>query len=68
MSLKMPFGKFKGVLIEDLPSVAPEVQMMAEELVTAGYRKLAQTYHPDHGGEGQAMMLSTWRQSSCGPW
>lgn len=91
MSLKMPFGKFKGVLLadlpddylawlrslgdlreplksavilewqrrtappHDLPSVAPEVKTMAEDLVTAGYRKLAQVYHPDHGGEGQTM-------------
>lgn len=40
----------------DLPSMAPEVKTMALELVTVGYRRLAQTYHPDHdGGSNQTM-------------
>lgn len=88
----MPFGKFRGVLVADLPDdylawlrslelreplrsavatewrarqttpgavtpLRPEVLPMAEEIVSAGYRKLAQVYHPDHGGEGQTMTL-----------
>lgn len=89
----MPFGKFKGVLIADLPddyvrwlfeqvelreplrsAVAAdhcrrftphgtakrppsEVVTMAEEIVSAGFRKLAQLHHPDHGGDHTTMIL-----------
>lgn len=92
--MRMPFGKYQGVLIADLPddylswlftklelreplrtkvgteyharfsrrtSTAtpplPEVITMAEELVSAGYRKLAHRHHPDHGGDHAAMVL-----------
>lgn len=87
----MPFGKFRGVLLADLPDdyltwlkgldlreplrtavetewstrhtrlgatqIDPEVRPMAEELLTAGYRNLAQRHHPDHGGSTQTMTL-----------
>lgn len=88
----MPFGKFKGVLLADLPEeylswlhsldlreplkaaveaehrsrygahtdkqgLTPDVRVMAQEIVTAGYRRLAQIHHPDHGGDGQTMTL-----------
>lgn len=92
--MKMPFGKFHGVDLRDLPddyliwlrgielrdplrtaveweyerrhtqqvgssgeSMLSDVKLMAEELLTAGYRKLAQRHHPDHGGETRAMIL-----------
>lgn len=91
--IRMPFGKFKGVLVADLPDdylmwlrslgtlreplrsaveaewrlrfggsapgkpLSPEIRTMADELVSAGYRKLAQLHHPDHGGDGSAMTL-----------
>ena len=93
MSIRMPFGKFKGVFIHDLPfdylvwlhslddlrdplrsaienefrartepvnggkPLDPDVRAMVEELVSAGYRKLAQGHHPDHGGETRTMQL-----------
>lgn len=92
--MKMPFGKYRGVLLADLPddylawlftklelreplrtqvgaeyharfsrrtSTAtqplPEVITMAEELVSAGFRKLANQHHPDHGGDHKTMVL-----------
>jgi len=92
--MKMPFGKYKGVLIADLPAdylrwlfeqvelreplrsfihneyharfskrtasakqPLPEVITMAEELLSAGYRKLAQRHHPDHGSDHKTMVL-----------
>ena len=91
--MKMPFGKFKGVYIHDLPfdyltwvhnldnlrepllsaienevhartepvnggkPLDPDVRAMVEELVSTGYRKLAQVHHPDHGGETRTMQL-----------
>lgn len=39
---------------EPLPE---NVQQMAAELVSLGYRKLAQIHHPDHGGDTHAMQL-----------
>ncbi len=93
MSVRMPFGKFKGVFIHDLPfeyltwiykldnlrepllsaienefharkepvnggkTLDPDVGAMVDELVSAGYRKLAQVHHPDHGGETRTMQL-----------
>ena len=93
MSVRMPFGKFKGMYIHDMPSdyltwlskldyirepllsaienelhartepvnggktLDPDVRVMVEELVSAGYRKLAQVHHPDHGGETRTMQL-----------
>jgi hypothetical protein len=39
------------------PTITPEVQVMAQEIVTAGYRALAKLHHPDHGGETQTMQL-----------
>jgi len=90
----MPFGKYQGVLVADLPddylhwlhekvslreplrtavqrefesrfsrenatATRPpsEILTMAEELVSVGYRKLAQLHHPDHGGDHRAMTL-----------
>lgn len=93
--MKMPFGKFRGVLVADLPDeylawlkglddlreplrtvveaewggrtaaraileadpLPGDVRPWAEELVTAGYRQLAQRHHPDRGGTGTAMQL-----------
>ena len=91
--MKMPFGKFRGVLIADLPDdylgwlrglgtlrepvrravetewslrfdagtagqrgpLSGDARQMAEEIISAGYRKLAALNHPDHGGETNAM-------------
>lgn len=91
--MTMPFGRYKGVFIADLPAdylrwrfeqvelreplrsfihneyharfsrrtasrrPLPEVLTMAEELLSAGYRKLAQRHHPDHGGDHKTMVL-----------
>lgn len=91
ITLKMPFGKYKGLNVEVLPShyltwlaglsdlreplrsavwaewrkrqivaepakaLSSDVQRMAEEIVSAGYRRLAQVHHPDHGGDGELM-------------
>jgi hypothetical protein len=38
-------------------AVPQEVRTMAAELITAGYRRLALQYHPDHGGETKSMQL-----------
>ena len=87
----MPFGKFSGVEIADLPdsyvawlhsielreplksaveaefharfarpaSMPPpssKTLKIAEEIVAVGYRKLAQTRHPDRGGDHAGMV------------
>lgn len=99
--MKMPFGKYKGVLLADLPDdylswlatkldlreplrtqvrteyhtrfsrrgsattlPRPEVMTMAEELLSAGYRKLAQRHHPDHGGDHTLTMVATTKRWS----
>jgi hypothetical protein len=38
-----------------LPSLSPEIRLMAQELVSAGYRALARLHHPDSGGFTQVM-------------
>ena len=90
--MNMPFGKYRGVEIADLPddylqwlcaielreplrgavhvefelrftkcdthaSLSTDARVMAQELISAGYRKLAAQHHPDHGGETHAMQL-----------
>lgn len=92
--MKMPFGRFKGVELADLPDeylawlrglddlreplrsfieaewatrtavptsvepLDPDVHAMVEELITAGFRAVAQRHHPDHaGGETKTMQL-----------
>ena len=98
---RMRFGKFKGVLLSDLPDdylrwlrtlddlreplrsavqaehdlrfadrnrqagpLPLEARTMAEEIISAGYRKLAAAHHPDWGGEGKMMtavnLASEW--------
>lgn len=39
---------------ENVPS---EVRTMIDEIISAGYRKLALQHHPDHGGETKTMQL-----------
>jgi Putative quorum-sensing-regulated virulence factor len=86
--VKMPFGKFKGQPVEDLPppylhwlwenielrdplysavraalgekpatgSTLPAVKVCARDIVVAGYRVLAKSCHPDHGGSHEDMV------------
>ena len=92
--MKMPFGKFAGIDLGDLPdgylgwlhgrdlyeplrsavnaefqerAAAPpedespqlydDVQALAAEMISVGYRALAARHHPDHGGNTYAMQL-----------
>jgi uncharacterized protein (DUF3820 family) len=70
--MKMPFGKFRGVEVADLPldylewlrklgdlrvRLSEDVRKMAEEILASGYRKVAALHHPDRGGEGKTMTL-----------
>jgi hypothetical protein len=56
--MRLPFGKFKGVLAVPSHTTAPsDVRTMAQEIITAGFRKLALQHHPDLGGQTKTMQL-----------
>ncbi len=94
MQTVMPFGKYKGLSLRELPDdylfwllelptlspplrhaleqeedrrqpaaasagpsmrLTPSTRLMAEELLTAGYRSLSKKYHPDCGGSTASM-------------
>ncbi len=48
-----------------------ELRGVAGEIVAAGYRTLAQRYHPDHGGDHLKMVALNeahqWLRSQCRP-
>lgn len=47
-----------GVASDEPEAWSSEALAAAEELVSAGYRHLAQQYHPDHGGAHGRMVLA----------
>jgi hypothetical protein len=93
--VKMSFGRFKGLDLDELPDdylawlmalddlreplktaierewaarlrsdtagctlgITDEVVVLAEAIITAGYRELAKRHHPDHGGGAGKMAL-----------
>jgi hypothetical protein len=88
--VRMPFGKFKGHAVDDLPrddlewladnvalreplasavqealgggsltktgDLPPELKPVVSEIVSQGYRTLAQKCHPDAGGDHRQMI------------
>src|SRR5262245_27845599 len=43
----------------NLGSLEPEDRVLLNELIRAGYRALAQKYHPDHNGQHEVMIRLT---------